>query len=71
MEQEILRGSTTLLNSDNIAIVALSVAFFISVSFNWYLIRNLFKMKDVLQALTISISLLNERLDHRPKNRKQ
>jgi hypothetical protein len=64
MEQEILKGSTALLNSDNIAIVALSVAFFISVGFNWYLLKSSAKVRDVLHSLVLAVTILNERLNH-------
>lgn len=61
----VLPGVSTVLNSNNIAIVVLMVMLSLSVTMNYYLIGGILKMKDVFYSLSLAISLLNERLgDH-------
>ena len=59
-----VRGLDTILSYDNIAIVVLMVMLLLETSLVYYLLKNLFKTKEVLASLHTAITVLNERLRH-------
>lgn len=61
------KGIDKIFSSDNIAIVVLMVCLMGSAGFNIYLLRNLLKVKDVMQSVALAIAILNERLHSNDK----
>lgn len=62
--QSVNTGLESVLAYDNIAIVVLMLMVLMEATMIYYLLKNLFKVKDVLEKLQNAITILNERLTH-------
>ncbi len=57
-------GVTQLLNSRDVAISVMMVIIILQSGLVWYLLKSLMTMKDVMEKVNVTLSVLNERISH-------